>query len=255
VRNSDFARLLKNRNVPFSWGKATIVSDHPDKVLTSAKKTGTHLAPKLREALYGARHEVFLISPYFVPGKQGVQLLTDARKRGARVVVLTNSLASTDGIPVHSKYQRYRKALLRAGVELYEVKPTAGTGQKRKLSHGFFSLSGSTGSSGSSLHAKTFSFDRRIGFVGSYNLDPRSSRLNTEMGVLFDCPTLVKQMPETTERDLASNAYQVRLEGRNLVWVTREGDKEVRFKTEPATSFWKRAKVSILSCLPIESLL
>jgi putative cardiolipin synthase len=105
------------------------------------------------------------------------------------------------------------------------------------------------------LHAKTFAFDRQIGFVGSYNLDPRSSRVNTEMGVLMDCPALVKRMPETTERDLARNAYRVNLEGRHLVWSTREGGQDVRFTTEPGASVWKRAKVVMLSWLPIESLL
>jgi putative cardiolipin synthase len=255
VRNSDFARHLRNRSIPFSWGKASIVSDHPDKVLTSSSKTETHLAPQLREVVYSTKHELFLVSPYFVPGKEGVELLANVRKRGPRVVVITNSLASTDGIPVHSGYQRYRKPLLKAGIELYEIKPTAGSKRERKLGRGFFGSSGAGGSSGASLHAKTFSFDRRIGFIGSYNLDPRSSRLNTEMGVLFDCPVLVKTLPETTERDLASNAYHVQLEGRRLVWVTQEGDKEVRFHNEPGTSLWKRAKVRVLSWLPIEGLL
>ena len=98
------------------------------------------------------------------------------------------------------------------------------------------------GSSGAGLHAKTFAFDRRIGFVGSYNLDPRSSRLNTEMGVLFDCPALAKRLPEETERDLASSAYRVELDGRRLVWVTREGDKEVRYTSEPDASLRSASK-------------
>ena len=153
------------------------------------------------------KREVFLVSPYFVPGKEGVALLAAARARGPRVVVITNSLASTDGVPVHSGYQRYRKALLQAGVELYEMKPTGGGAGG---SGG--SLRGSGGSSGASLHAKTFAFDRRIGFIGSYNLDPRSSRLNTEMGVLFDSPALAKRLPIETERELARNAYRVELE-------------------------------------------
>ena len=95
-------------------------------MLTSAAKTETHLAPKLRQVVDDTKRELFLVSPYFVPGKQGVDLLAGVRQRGARVVVITNSLASTDGVPVHSRYQRYRKALLQAGVELYELKPTAG---------------------------------------------------------------------------------------------------------------------------------
>ena len=131
VRDSEFARQLKNHAVSYSWGRATIVSDHPDKVLTSAAKTETHLAPKLRQVVDATKRELFLVSPYFVPGKQGVELLASVRRRGARVVVITNSLASTDGVPVHSKYQLYRKSLLRAGVELYETQadrwPTGAT--------------------------------------------------------------------------------------------------------------------------------
>ena len=173
------------------------MEDHPDKVATSADKTETHLAPQLRKVVDQTKRELFLVSPYFVPGKKGVELLAGVRQRGVRVVVITNSLASTDGVPVHSKYQLYRKALIEAGVELYEIKPTAGAQLKRRFRE-------PAGSSIGGLHAKTFTFDRRIGFIGSYNLDPRSSKLNTEMGVLFDCPALAKRLPETTERDLCS---------------------------------------------------
>jgi cardiolipin synthase C len=93
-------------------------------------------------------------------------------------IVITNSLASTDGVPAHSKYQGYRKPLLQAGVELYKIKPTAGAQRGRRP--GQLRRTERTGSVG--LHANTFAFDRRIGFIGSYNLDPRSSKLNTEMG-------------------------------------------------------------------------
>ena len=219
------------------------MSDHPDKVLTSAARTETHLAPKLRQVVDATKRELFLVSPYFVPGKQGVDLLASVRQRGARVVVITNSLASTDGVPVHSKYQHYRKPLLQAGVELYELKPSAGA-QPGRRSGGFRGLSGPSGSGSAGLHAKTFAFDRRIGFIGSYNLDPRSSKLNTEMGVLFDCPELVKRLAETTGRDIDRNAYRVELVGNRLRWVTREGEKQVRFDSEPEASPWKRIKVS-----------
>ena len=131
------------------------MEDHPDKVATPADKTETHLAPQLRELADKTKRELFLVSPYFVPGKQGVELLAGVRQRGARVVVITNSLASTDGVPVHSKYQLYRKPLIEAGVELYEIKPTAGAQLKRRFRE-------PAGSSTGGLHAKTFTFDRRI---------------------------------------------------------------------------------------------
>ena len=248
LRDSEFARQLRNRNVPYYWGRATIVNDHPDKVATSADKTETHLAPQLRAVVDKTKRELFLVSPYFVPGKQGVELLAGVHQRGARVVVITNSLASTDGVPVHSKYQLYRKPLIEAGVELYEIKPTAGAQLKRRFRE-------PAGSSTGGLHAKTFTFDRRIGFIGSYNLDPRSSKLNTEMGVFFNCPALARRLPEKAERDLGRDAYRVELAGNHLVWVTREGGKQVCYDSEPDASLWKRIKVQVISWLPIEWLL
>jgi putative cardiolipin synthase len=250
VRGSEFARQFQDGAVTYFWCRATIVYDHPEKVLACSTKTETHLAPKLRELVDRTEHELFLVTPYFVPGENGVAMLAGARQRGARVVVLTNSLASTNSVPVHSGYRRYRRALLEAGVELYEIKPAGNS--RRRWSGGWF---GSRGSGGSSLHAKVFSFDRRIGFVGSYNLDPRSSRLNTEMGVLFECPPLAKRLPEESENDLARSAYRVELDGSELLWVTHDGDKEVHYNSEPAASLWKRCKARALGLLPIEWLL
>ncbi len=249
LRQSEFARQLRSRNISFSWGRATIVNDNPDKIITSSSKTETHLAPQLRAVVDKTKRELFLVSPYFVPGKAGVELLAGARQRGARVVVITNSLESTDAVPVHAKYKLYRKALLQAGVELYELKPTVGALHQR----GSGGLRGPTGAGRTGLHAKTFAFDRRIAFVGSYNLDPRSSKLNTEMGVLFDCPEFAKRLPVNTERDLERNAYRVELVGNHLEWVTREGNKQVRYESEPGASLGKRITVTIISCLPIES--
>lgn len=248
LRDSEIARQIRNRSLTYDWGKATIIEDHPDKVATSASETETHLAPQLREVVAKTKNELFLVSPYFVPGKEGVELLADVRKRGVRVVVITNSLASTDGIPVHSKYQHYRKPLIEAGIELYEIKPTAGAQLKRRFRE-------PAGSSTGGLHAKTFTFDRRIGFIGSYNLDPRSSKLNTEMGVLFDCPPLAKRLPAQTERNLAENAYRMQLEVNRLVWVTHEDGKEVRYYSEPDTGLMKRIKAQMIGWLPIEWLL
>jgi putative cardiolipin synthase len=251
VRESDFARQLRQRNISFSWGRAAIVNDNPDKVLTSSTKADTHLAPRLREVVDKTRRELFLVSPYFVPGKHGVEILAAVRQRGARVVIITNSLAATDGVPVHAKYKLYRKPLLKAGIELYEMKPTAGALHDRKPT----SLRGPSGSGRASLHAKTFAFDRRIVFVGSYNIDPRSSKLNTEMGVLFVSPAFAKRLPEKTERDIERNAYRVELVQNRLAWVTREGNNQVRYGSEPEASLWKRIKVTIMSWLPIEPLL
>jgi cardiolipin synthase C len=124
-----------------------------------------------------------------------------------------------------------------------------------RRTHRFHGDERQRGSGSAGLHTKTFAFDRRISFVGSYNLDPRSSKLNTEMGVLFDYPGFAKRLPVNTERDIDRNTYRVELVGNRLEWVTREGNKRVRFESEPESSLWKRIKVSVLSWLPIEGLL
>jgi putative cardiolipin synthase len=251
VRDREFVRQLRSHSVSYNWGRATIVEDHPDKITTSAAATGTHLAPQLRQVVDSTKRELFLVSPYFVPGKKGVELLAAVRRRGARVVLITNSLASTDGVAVHSKYQLYRKSLVQAGIELYEMKPSTGSESERRSG----SFRGPTGSSNASLHAKTFTFDRRIGFIGSYNLDPRSSKLNTEMGVLFDCPALAKRLPEKTEPELILHAYRVELDNNHIIWVTGNGHQQMRYNSEPEAGLWKRVKSTILSWLPIEGLL
>ncbi|RYD48208.1 MAG: phospholipase D family protein, partial [Verrucomicrobiaceae bacterium] len=205
----------------------------------------------LRQLVGGTKREFLIVSPYFIPGKDGVERLVNLRRRGVRVIILTNSLASTDVAAVHAGYKRYRKELLRAGVELYENKPSGswkrGFGRFRGL------LAGSRGgSSRASLHAKTFTFDRRSIFVGSMNLDPRSVRLNTEIGILVECPELAKGFTDIVLSDLKHNAYHVELDGDELVWISIEDGKTVRHPTEPQTTGWQRFSVGVLSLLPLE---
>ena len=121
----------------------------------------------LKPYLDGLKKELIIFSPYFVPGEAGTALLTQLAGRGVRVRILTNSLASNDVGLVHSGYSKYRKALLRGGVELHELnKDLAREDSEVKRRW--------RGSSRASLHAKSFVFDRRQVFIGSFNLDPRS---------------------------------------------------------------------------------
>jgi putative cardiolipin synthase len=186
-----------------------------------------------------------LVSPYFVPGESGVDSLTRFAQSGAKVRVLTNSLEATDVAAVHAGYKKRRRALLAGGVTIYELRKrgqTTGRG------------SGPFGSSGSSLHAKTFAVDGARVFVGSFNFDPRSAALNTEMGVIIDSPSLAARMSQVFETDVPANAYEVRL-AKEPYWIERRDGRVIEHHTEPGTTFWKRAAVSVLSVLPIEWLL
>ena len=115
---------------------------------------------------------------------------------------------------------------------------------------------GPSGSSSSSLHAKTFSVDRARVFIGSFHFDPRSAELNTELGFVIDSPALAQQIESAFDSRISVSAYEVRLSDKGqLYWIEQRGEEWMRYDTEPGTSFWQRAAVSFLAILPIEWLL
>jgi len=199
---------------------------------------------QLSAKLRSAQGKALLISPYFVPGEYGTLGLKDLTTKGVFVGVITNSLAANDVPAVHSGYAGYRGRLLQAGVRLYEIRA-----QGRPETAGIF------GSSGASLHTKAFVVDDARGFVGSFNLDPRSADLNTEMGVLFDDPAIAHSLRDEYLR-LAGPALSY--------WVYRKPDGELRWldratqpaslmRHEPDTTRWQRATAHVVGWLPIES--
>jgi putative cardiolipin synthase len=240
----------------FQWGHAVVFYDLPEKLITDPEDRSTHMAPPALPKTLGAlERDLLIFSPYFVPGKHGVRMLTDLEERGVLVHVLTNSLASTDLGVVHAGYAKYRKPLLRGGVEIYELKPHADTAKRGQLAK-------LRGSSGASLHAKTSVFDQEALFVGSANLDPRSGKLNTELGILFQSEPLAKGLVDWFDANKARIAYRVSLdrsqcedghqcEGRRQ-WTDEEGGREVVYLKDPETGALTRLFVSLVSLLPIE---
>jgi len=202
-----------------------------------------------------------MVSPYFVPGAEGVESLRRLRERGIRVRVLTNSLASTDVVSVYSGYAKYRQALLEAGVELYEVNPDAAGDEIRARTRdkaGGDQPYGS-GRSLAALHAKTLVFDCRIFFVGSMNLDPRSAFTNTEIGIVVDAPSEAAHLCGVLD-DVLAHSYRVELRpgetgGSRIEWSGLDGGREVRYTTAPKTSGWQRFTSAFYGLLPIEPLL
>jgi putative cardiolipin synthase len=190
-----------------------------------------------------ARSELGIVSPYFIPGDRGVAALASITAAGARVSVLTNSLAATDVVAVHGAYASYRKGLLRSGIALYELRPKA-------LREGASLF----GSRGASLHAKAFTVDRRTGFIGSFNFDPRSVSLNTEMGVFFSDPDLVEQVRAVIRNQMSpASAWEIDLAGDRIVWI---GDAEAdggAARSEPEAGAGRRIAAALIRILPIES--
>jgi len=197
---------------------------------------------RLIKMVSSARKEVIVVSPYFVPQREGVDFFAALAKKGVRVVILTNSLASTNHTSVHAVYARYRKPLLRQGVELYELRP---------IEDG--STLGDVDPARLTLHSKVAIVDRLSAFVGSFNLDPRSLYINTELGMVVESGEIAEAMASSGLESLQRVAYRLQLNSRGRInWhYVSDGREQVAW-TEPDTSFWRRLLTRLMGLLPIE---
>jgi cardiolipin synthase C len=251
LRNSDLANRLRKNQVEFSWGNGVVVYDDPEKILHDAGQKEYQLAPQLKPYMERVQKELTIFSPNFVPGEAGMAFLTGLVARGVRVRILTNSLASNDVTIVHAGYAKYRRSLLRGGVELYEM--------NRKLTREQREDKKWVGdSSKASLHAKSFVFDRRQVFIGSLNLDPRALLYNTEIGVVLTSPEIAQGMGDWFDQKVGKMAFRLELRkeengAETLLWHALIDGRPQIFTADPYTGFWKRLGISFLSILPIES--
>jgi putative cardiolipin synthase len=262
LRESDLLKRLGTGRLPVVWAQGEVLYDRPERVNASGPPDRSNsMGPRLREIIEEAQNEALLISPYFVPREAGVAMFAKMRGRDVAVKILTNSLASNDVPVAHGGYARYRKDLLRLGVDLFELKPAPGQREEK----------GSTqvgGSSGAALHAKTFILDRKVLFVGTLNLDPRSVLLDTQNGIVVRSETLASQAARLFEQNTTlQRAFRVSLttssteangsmsEVPRLEWVTEEEGKEVRYSHDPETSLWRRISLEFLSLFAPEKML
>lgn len=249
VRESVFLRNFLNGTLPIQWTTVRMVSDSPAKGLDEASRDD-FLVADLRVFIGQPKLSLNVVSPYFVPSEKGVEFFSRLAQAGVSVQVLTNSLEATDVAAVHSGYAKTRKELLKAGVRLYEMKSIPGEVKPRRGRRNSM-----LGSSGSSLHTKTFSVDGSRVFVGSFNFDPRSVNLNTEMGFLIESSGLATQV-DLAFQALPVSAYEVRLDdNESLVWVERQAGKEIIHDLEPKATLWRKTMVFFYSLLPINDLL
>jgi len=227
----------------FAWAPWELVYDSPDKYTGALASTEQSIVSSLSAAIDRASDGIIIISPYFVPLSSGVDYFRQLRNRGVHVQVITNSLAANNHGIVHSGYAPYRKELLRIGVELYEVKATkAVRGSER----------GGSGASLATLHTKAFIVDDRELFIGSFNWDPRSVNINTELGVIIESPELGHEVLSQMQSQLDQRTYKVVLnEQDQLRWVDNEGAEPVIYDREPDTSWWRRTKVMLGRLLPM----
>jgi len=243
LAGSDFARDLRAHDLHMHWAEAHVIADPPEKIAQPVgTRSDTYLRGQIAPYVRGAAKQLLVVSPYFVPGKEGVAIFGDRERAGVDVRVLTNSLAATDVWLVHAGYMKYRRPLLAQGVRLFELRPEAAGAHKARASKAI------PGSSRASLHGKTFVFDDAAVFVGSVNLDPRSLQLNTEVGVVANCPELAAEVAALFARWASPElAYEVteRPDGA-LHWTGG-------FTAEPKAGFWRTLGAKLFSHLPIDS--
>ena len=252
LSRSKFSRALQGYRTELvrGRGKGQVVWDHPDKLASSPGEADL-MIDDLMPHLDKTSKELFIVSPYFIPGVNGLEFFKRLRDRGIRVVVLTNSLASTDVSIVHAGYANYRRRLLRMGVELYELnRNLSDEGHEDKNWKFYESIA--------SLHAKCFVIDRHTAVIGSLNLDPRSVIQNTEIGIVIESEKIADRIVTFLENEMDRIAFRLELKSGHgdsdyIVWHGLVGQSPQSLYAEPYTSIWKRFVVNLMRLLPIES--
>ena len=255
-RKPEIVRQLLSEADSMVWAPGRALAEPPVRKETGASKSSSVIAKALAIARQNTQSEITYEVAYFVPGKRGVEVMQDLQSRGVKVHILTNSLASTDVIPVHAGYAPYRDALVAAGVDLHEYRTDATRpepqGHRMRM-----------GSSASALHAKVVVHDRKLIWVGSANFDPRSRHLNTETGLLIESPVLAERVLAGMERDFQPQySWKLELESApgtltpQLIWTGERGGKPVVFHDDPDAGLWRTMGVWFYSLLPgLEDLL
>ncbi|HTE43241.1 MAG TPA: phospholipase D family protein, partial [Steroidobacteraceae bacterium] len=221
------------------WGRIDFVSDVPGKNDTDSLGGGGASAEALTELVKNAKKSVLIQSPYLIPSANALELFRQTLKRGVKIRISTNSLASTDNLQAFAGYRNLRDELLEMGVEVFEYRPDAKTQAQVRRS----AIVGNLPAAGSDvifgLHAKTLVVDSTAAFIGTFNLDPRSENLNTEVGVVIHNDHIARAVAAAIEKDMQpENSWNA---------ATDDPDRYV--------PFGKRAQVRFWQLLPIESIL
>ncbi len=239
---------LDAQKLQLIWAPATVLADRPAKIASETSPDEELTIANDITALMGtAQQDLSIISPYFIPGKEGVALIAKLVAAGVKVRILTNSLASTDSPLVDIGYARYRVPLLKLGVDLREMRPKLG--QKHARFHPFRS-------SNASLHAKALVIDQKIVFIGSLNMDERSAKINSELGLVISSAEIAHEVTSLLDDISTDGSYKLQLDSHGRVeWVSGEGSTQKIWHTDPATSRTERLWLKILTPFAPDELL
>jgi cardiolipin synthase C len=237
-------RLVEIRD-GFIWATGAVLVESPSRVAAPVETGLIHTA--LSKRVDEVEREVLIESPYFVLPDRVIERVGQLTARGVKVRALTNSAVSNDVIAAHAFYAHTREKLLKAGVELYELRPDTDMEKHWSVL---------SGKSRAALHCKAIVFDRKSVFIGSFNLDPRSSTLNTEIGVMIDSPEIARRVVEIMDEGVSpGSAFHVTLDQHaRLVWTTENSGARIQYSKDPLTNLWHRFLFGVVGLLPIGDL-
>lgn len=235
-----------------AWSKAQFIADPPDKILRRVPKTAM-LYQQLQAQMGTAHSNMNIVSAYFVPTEKGVMTLAHLVNEGAKVRVLTNSYLANDVPIVHAFYQKYRKQLLEKGIQLYEFKPYIERPKRTWYEVMTGNIIPAKSKNASRLHAKFFAIDHKV-YIGSFNFDPRSALLNTEVGIILDSPALKQEIQQSLDESLMHVAYELKLNDvGDIIWIEQlENGEQVIHQTEPETTKFQRFMFKAIAFTPFE---
>jgi len=260
-----FAKDIQKHNLKLFYGDAHLYFDIPTKITSSEEDTSSHLSKQIRPLFSKIKKSIKIINPYFIPNHQMMSAIKKLRDRGVEVSIVTNSLATNDGIPVYSAYALYQKELVKIGVNLYELNPNSFKYiyKNQKYRRGSIPRS--------SLHSKSMIIDDEIVIIGSMNLDPRSIKLNTEMLSVIYSSELAKVESKVFENIVKpENVFKVKVEkaksiqciatcipkdDKKLVWITEENGNMVKYYNDGNAGFWRRLGSNVSRYIPMDKYL
>jgi putative cardiolipin synthase len=247
-RQATVIKRIQDDREKLIWADAEVVSDAPDKAWTKARRgeSKSEIVRRLSKIIGQAEKELVVVSPYLIFSEESAKRLGHYTQKGVSVKILTNSLASTDALPVVAMYRPIREDILRSGAQLFEMRPDAASRERH--------IDPSRTKSRLSLHAKAALIDGKDVFIGTFNVDPRSEHLNTEVGLLVHSPALAQALRAELESDLSpENSYSLQWDGEEVSWTSRTRGSAQTFSSDPHAGFWRRLSAFFLSLLPIKN--
>jgi putative cardiolipin synthase len=237
LEKQNWAELLQSLPAKLKIGTSSKVNDILEDEVISQR-----MATELPEFSKTAQKELLIVNSYLIPDDHMLEEAKAMVQRGVNLRIITNSLSSQDVPAVNSHYGPYRKRILETGIDLYELRHDAAIKSEVDTPP---VVSGFVG-----LHSKASTVDRSRAYIGSFNLDPRSRNINTEMGILIDSPELAEELAQKIEYLMQpENSWRVQLDEKGkIIWVS--GDKIL--KRQPARSLWQRLQDVFFKLFPKE---